>query len=776
MSEVSTYIGNRGYVIYKECMELEDQRFVREQLTVKPIIPKSPIQPPSFPIYREGPNKLYLPKYFGIEHFGEPEELRLNNGEDINIEFNGKLRDYQMPIIDAYMKSTQNNYGGGGLLDIPCGFGKCHGKNTPILMYDGTIKMVQDIVVGDLLMGDDSTPRKVLSLARGREKLFTIKQNKGENYVVNESHILSLKHTANVGKFVKDEVVDIKLSDYIRIAKRLDYENTPLLGYKVPVEFSEKHVTIDPYLIGLWISYSYNTELINSNLFIEDDKIRIPHNYKCNSLLNRYKLMAGLLDGYGEYNKYNKNFTIYESNKELKDDIVYLARSIGLNVNVHNKKKSDMLKEKHCVINIYGNILSELPLLKYKNLNFSYYNDNLNTQIKVIYNGVGNYYGFTLDGNHRYLLGDFTVTHNTAMGLYIASKLSKKTLVIVHKDFLLKQWIERISEFLPTARVGKIQGQIIDIEDKDIVIGMLQSLSMKEYPENMFNSFGLTIVDECHHISSEVFSRSLSKIITKYTLGLSATMERKDGLTHVFKMFLGDIVYKVEREAEENVMVKCIEYISNDTDFEEVTYDYRGNPQYSTMITKLCEYNDRSEFILKVLINELREKKDQQIMILGQNKSILKYLYDAIEYRNIATVGYYVGGMKEEALKQSEMKQVVVATYAMAAEGLDIKTLSTLMLVTPRTDIIQAVGRILRVKHERPLVIDIVDTHDLFKNQFKKRLTFYRKNKYNILETNSENYDKNIWKNISKTRRTNKSNNINKFIDKEPRKCLVKIK
>jgi superfamily II DNA or RNA helicase len=96
----------------------------------------------------------------------------------------------------------------------------------------------------------------------------------------------------------------------------------------------------------------------------------------------------------------------------------------------------------------------------------------------------------------------------TSGSLYILSQIKKKTIVIVHKEFLMNQWIERIQQFLPKARVGKIQGPIIDIDDKDIVIGMLQSLSMKEYPTSTFESFGLTIIDEVHHISSEVFSNS----------------------------------------------------------------------------------------------------------------------------------------------------------------------------------------------------------------------------------------------------------------------------
>lgn len=328
----------------------------------------------------------------------------------------------------------------------------------------------------------------------------------------------------------------------------------------------------------------------------------------------------------------------------------------------------------------------------------------------------------------------------TSLSLYIISQLKKKTLVIVHKEFLLNQWIERIQQFLPQARVGRIQGQIIDIEDKDIVIGMLQSLSMKEYPQSVFDSFGFTIIDEVHHISSQTFSNALFKIVTKYMLGLSATMNRKDGTTRVFKMFLGDVIYKGARDEERNVIVRGIEYHVDDDDFNNVITDFRGNVAYSSMISKLCEYSRRSEFILKILVDLLKEDDKQQIIVLAHNKNLLKYLHDAIKTRNISTVGYYVGGMKEHALKESEGKQVIIATYSMAAEGLDIKTLTTLIMATPKTDIQQSVGRILREKHSQPIVVDIIDSHEPFKNQWKKRRAFYMKEKYKIVYTTSEKY------------------------------------
>ena len=452
---VSTYLGAKGYTIYKECLDGKEQRLLKDELNVRPYIPKAPVQPPTYPVYRESAGKYYLPRYYGLKNYGPAEENRLPAGMDITLTFTGDLRDYQREIVRIYKESALSV--GGGLLEIPCGRGI------------------------------------------------------------------------------------------------------------------------------------------------------------------------------------------------------------------------------------------------------------------------------------------------TVIALNIIAELRKKTLVIVHKGFLLNQWIERIGQFLPDAKVGRIQGQIIDIEDKDIVIGMLQSLSMKEYPEELFASFGLTIVDECHHISSEVFCRSLQKIMTQYTLGLSATMQRKDGLTKVFKMFLGEIVYSEERESTDTVLVKAIQYVTQDAEFNTMCYDYRGSPASSTMISKLCAFNGRSEFILQVIEKELKLKAGQQIMVLAHNKCLLEYLHDAIAHRQMATVGYYVGGMKEPALKKSETCKIIIATYAMASEALDIKTLTTLVLATPKTDIVQAVGRILRVKHERPLVIDIVDSHEVFLSQWQKRRKYYLANNYTVMHTKSPLYVLDQW-------------------------------
>jgi superfamily II DNA or RNA helicase len=300
----------------------------------------------------------------------------------------------------------------------------------------------------------------------------------------------------------------------------------------------------------------------------------------------------------------------------------------------------------------------------------------------------------------------------------------------------MNQWIERINEFLPGAKVGKIQGPAIEIEGNDIVIGMIQTLYDKEYPADTFSDFGLTIIDEVHRIGSEQFSKTLLKTITANMLGISATVERKDKLTKVLYMFIGDKIYSNKEQDDDPVTVRAINYIANDTQFNEVEYDFRGNPKYSTMITKLCEFGPRSDFIVRIINDLIKEDHEKQIMILCHNRSLLSYLYEAITYRGFATVGYYVGGMKQADLAISSEKQIILATYQLASEGFNVPSLNTIIFASPISDIQQSIGRILREVPEKrkytPLCIDILDDFSIFKRKGAARLKFYTTNKYKV--------------------------------------------
>lgn len=338
------------------------------------------------------------------------------------------------------------------------------------------------------------------------------------------------------------------------------------------------------------------------------------------------------------------------------------------------------------------------------------------------------------------ILQVFTGAGKTVMAIKLITLLKKKTMILVHKEFLMNQWIERIQEYAPQARIGKIQAQTYDVDDKDIVIAMIQTMYNRTFPESTYTQFGFTIIDEVHRIGSEEFSKTLLKTITPFMLGISATVERKDKLTKLLYMFIGPLIYSTEKPPDDPVFVRGIEFKTNDPEFNETELDFRGKPKFSTMISKLCNYGARKDFLVRVTQDLCIENPESQIMILAHNRSLLTYLYEAINHRKFATVGYYVGGMKPDQLKETEGKNIVLATYAMAAEALDIKSLSILMLATPKTDIVQSVGRILRMKHERPIVVDIVDCHDIFQNQWARRKTYYRKCNYRIRSINSIEY------------------------------------
>ena len=494
-----------------------------------------------------------------------------------------------------------------------------------------------------------------------------------------------------------------------------------------------------------------------------------------------------------------KGYTIYktdipfEQHEKIRNDLnvkPYLPSTLAKVESFPVYRES---KQKFYVPRFYGietyNIPKENRLINYEAINLEFNGELREYQNQIVSKYIRHvkkdtYPDGTICGGGG-LLEIGCGKGKTVMALNIISLLKVKTLVIVHKGFLLNQWVERIQQFLPKARVGKIQGPYFDIQDKDIVIGMLQSLSMKDYPQDLFKSFGFVCVDECHHISAEVFVRSLFTVVTPYILGLSATMQRKDGLTKVFKMFIGDMIHSEKTDKTASVEVRGIEFTTNDEEFNDIKLDYRGNPLYSCMISKLCSFNSRTEFIIKVLEDVLLENSEQQIMMLSHNKNLLAYLFNAIESRNIAmgSVGYYIGGMKEDKLKQSENKKIILATFSMAAEALDIKTLTTLFLLTPKTDVQQAVGRILRVKHSNPLVVDIVDAHGIFQNQWRKRKTFYTKQNYKIVYTNNVKYvpykteqHNPEWKTVNVPSTSDNKNNTDNKADNKTKtkpKCMI---
>lgn len=626
-------LSRRGYSIPKEDLTDEELRTLRRKMSVKPfVLPGYGGQPKPFPVYAESPSRIYVPRHYGLKTYGTPAKATVGEYESIDVPFKGKLRPAQTLAVDAFLKQcpddvspeSYSSHTKGGLLALHTGFGKCLGKDTPVMMYDGRIKMVQDIVVGDLIMGDDSTPRTVLSLSRGREMLYDVVPTKGEPYTVNESHILSLRcsHTSDKRvrknpekedkrkkqRFMKGNIIDIEVSQFLRFSKSL--RNHLLKGYRVPIDFPNIDVEIDPYILGYWlgdghaqkasitsieepvISY-FKKYALKLGLYFREEKYagkcpsyhihgagkvknsllhklrkynliqnkHIPHEFLCNSKHNRLQLLAGIIDSDGS--QHRNGYDIIQKRENLLDDIIYLARTLGFAAYKTVCVKSCMYKgEKktgtYYRTNIHGAGTELIPVkcprkrararLQIKNV--------LNYGIRLEKKGVGDYYGFEIDGNRRFVLGDCTVTHNTVCALNIVSQLKAKTLIVVHKTFLMNQWIERIKAFLPTARVGIIQQNRVETKDKDIVIAMLQSISMKEYPKHTFRSFGLSIFDECFPFPTGIHTdRGVMKIGSLFELWklgkplpqiLSFNQTTKDfeykAMTHAWRKIRTDLV------------------------------------------------------------------------------------------------------------------------------------------------------------------------------------------------------------------------------------------
>lgn len=340
----------------------------------------------------------------------------------------------------------------------------------------------------------------------------------------------------------------------------------------------------------------------------------------------------------------------------------------------------------------------------------------------------------------------------TVMALNIISRIGYKTLVIVNTKVLYDQWIERIEEFLPDAKIGLIQGKIIDINNKDIVLAMVNSISDPrkdhEYPTELFDSFGLIVADECHHLSAAQFCRSLMKHTFPRTLGLTATPDRKDGLAHVFQYFLGEIIYKdneIKKTEEEkqldhipDAIVDTINYINYDQTYCKAILNYKKQPNVIGMETNIVNCKARTNMIAKVLKAIIANDKNRNVFILSSRRNHVFELEEKLKEKKIAngSIGVIVGGMSQDQIKDSMEKQIIVATYKVAEEGFDCKKLNTLILATPKKDVQQSVGRILRIKKtERkviPLIINICDVFSSFRNWGTVRNTYFKKKKYEI--------------------------------------------
>ena len=815
-------------------------------------------------------------------------------GKSINITYTGTPTYNQKIIIEHIFKNIYNEenkiIGNCGLtLNAQAG---CHIINTGIMMYDGTVKMVQDIKMGELLMGDDSTPRKVLKLCRGNEMMYKILNVKNESYIVNENHILCLKYsnkknlrddikkqyyqicwfdndliqikskafsykhekkslileeaTKFFNKIKENLILEISVIDYLGLSKSM---KKYLKGYKSPVIFPHIDLPLDPYMIGFWLGggnkntsvittqdaiiinyfqknlaqykcylqynlksseYSYqingdDSGLVGCNHFMNTlndlnliNNKHIPYIYKCNSRKNRLKLLAGILDADGSLIK-NGGFEISQSleHEQIIDDVIYLCRSLGFACYKNKKKTSwtyNGIKKfgEAWRICINGEGMEEIPTLcpRKKALPRKQIKDVLVSGITVEKLKNDNYYGFQLDGNHRYLMDDFTTLHNsgkTFTAMNIINRLKVKTLIVVPNTYLLTQWVELLEEYFPNNKIGQYYGK--EKKDGDIVVAIINSLinddfiftstklveieeikkgkskikikkeksiitkSYKEY----FKEFGFVILDESHIYCTDSFKVAYNRFQSTYMLGLSATPnERTNKCDIISHLNVGKVLIANEIENYQNDNTKFSAMVS--------VVKYNGPDKYTNIhinestrmicVPKIIEELVNDEYRNKLIIDQIYELFDLKlnIFVFSERRSHLEYLHEQFNYlldekfenseslkNNLSipeldinkNIVLYGNSSDDDINTAKTNSNVIFTTYAYSSTGVSINRMTAMILATPRkSKATQIIGRIFRLNkennHIQRIIIDIIDNKSVLKNQFYERKKAYK--------------------------------------------------
>ena len=315
-------------------------------------------------------------------------------------------------------------------------------------------------------------------------------------------------------------------------------------------------------------------------------------------------------------------------------------------------------------------------------------------------------------------------TGKTVLAIKLISLLKLKTLIVVHKEFLRDQWIDSIVKFtdIPRESIGIIQGPTSDL-DKPITIAMLQTLWKKQQLDIHYN---LLIVDEVHNIGAEAFFKSLTVAlpICKYTLGLSGTTERVDGLSPLFEAYLGKIV-KPQSTVQKTLLTVYTHYI----DSKSSAYASKVNHKTQMLdvvniTTSLAKYQPRTEYIFTVL----KQYLDQQVIVLSERIVFLDTLAGMLDKEGIP---YTCNYSKHRTYKQSD-NGIILATFAMASEAFDVQDLNVLILassISSPNKFLQSVGRINRnnaVNNHTKIIVDIVDKP--LQHQYTKRMKLLKDN------------------------------------------------
>lgn len=654
-------------------------------------------------------------------------------------------------------------------LQMPTGSGKCFGLGTKIILFDGTIKNVEDINQGDKLLGPDGEVRIVHDLSRGIDELYKIIPTKGDSFIVNKNHILSLYITPtnknerlylNDKVFYDNDIANIPLSEYLLSTKTFKHRSKIYRSKEISFKNSikEKHLLIDPYFLGIWlgdgdsrdqtitsadfeiIKYikEYSKKIgcktnvwksrgcyrirINEKIKIKYSSIlnslrdynlinnkHIPYEYLTASLDVRKKILAGIVDSDGHYSM--SGFEITLKSENLIDDIIFLCRSIGLSCykkKVFKKCCNNGVIGEYFRINISGELSSIPCLLERKKAKKRIQKkNNLVTGFTVEKVGIGEYFGFSVEGSDElFLLSDFTVVHNSRVVRQIVDNHyeSKKVIyLIAHRDTLVKQLSDEISEagikhgiIRPNAPMLKYRVQVCSMQT------LVRRLDKLPEPD-------IIIIDECHHSLSASYLKILEKWNGAKILGVTATPERLSGepLANVFQKLITvtDIPTLIDQKR-----LSPFDYFAPET--IDISGAHSQNGDYK--ISDIAEKVDKKSICGSAVEHYKRHADKRPAIVCCAN----------IKHAENVAAEFILNGYRAVAV-HSKMKGVedainglktgsldVLCQCDLLSEGVDIKGAEVLIMLRHTKSIViflQQVGRVLRyMLGKKAIILDHV--------------------------------------------------------------------
>lgn len=699
-----------------------------------------------------------------------------------------ELRDYQQKAITSLFDYLYANPGKNPCLVAPTG---CHKKGQGILMANGEIKNVEDIAVGDYVMGGDGTPREVLSLHHGFDQMYRINPIKGKSFVVNAGHILSLIST-NEGKERKGyktgkEIDNISVSDYLKKSNTYKHLHKLYRG-KVDSFGNDKELPIPSYVLGVLLgdgnftnsNFSITTpdleiypEIISfaksidctirmdcnssgcptlhfrkrhgnfapneapynqilKNLGLKDcvsSTKFIPFDYKTASKDERMDLLAGLMDTDGSLSR--KGYDFITKSEQLANDTSFIARSLGLRCFVNPCKKycQNGTGGTYYRLSISGDTNLIPCRVKRKQADVRGQKKRVEvTGFSVENVGEGEYFGFECDGDHLYMLDDFTVTHNSGKSVILAEfcRYSLTTwpdtriLILSHQKELIVQDARALKNLWEDANIGLYSASLGCKQlEQPVIYASIQSIYKVTGVQ-----FDVILIDEAHLVNNEeegMYRKFIDKVRPSFVIGFTATPFRLgQGMITDKPSIFNDLIDVISiKELQQRGYLALLRSKSTSVHYDLSKVKTRGGDYIESDLQEATSDFSTNEAVCEEIVKSAKFYERKHVLVFCTGVEHAKTISRMLNEKGMSSV-YVTGSMsqdeREDVLWQFTSGNVQALTnVSLVTTGFDYPNIDMIVLLRATLSpglYLQMLGRGLRLKtsdNKDCLVLDFAE-------------------------------------------------------------------